>query len=562
LRLVGSIRADVSTRPFALLAGLAILAAACSTVPTATTVDYGSGPRLVVQVGDTLDNVGLASSVGIGADGQPFISYFGFPAPVKPGQIPIPRPIGTPFLPGVLLSTVDTKGTWTQGAVDQNKPAAVPAGITVPFGPVTTENFPLKEDDSNGTASVVASDGTVHTAWTMANGVYYGTTKLGGTAAVSSPPVFDYGTSVSLAGPMSAPGIALDGDGNPWIAFSAFGPSGLEVHAASLQGSKWNDQVVATEPPCDSCPEPGPTQIAFVGGGPVVVFGDAAKHEVDTATQQGSGWRVESLATKTSGLGLSVAAIENTLYASYYATDGTVNLTTVKGGAPTTTEAGQAEKPDPNDTGNDAPRTAVTAGSDGATYVAWDDGDKGVTFVSAVKDSRTFNEIPLGPSGTSSAHPALAASDAGVFLTWYDTVNQDLMMGQYGDVQNLIVANPPPSIVPSQSSAGAACPPAKKTQLDIVAQNTAFQPTCLIAPATQTFTINFDNRDSVSATGDHNIGIYDKAGGKELFRGDPVAGPEQVPYDVDALKAGTYFFQCDFHPSLMTGTLQVVQGAS
>jgi plastocyanin len=552
----------VSTRPFALVAGLAILAAACSTVPTATTIDYGSGPRLVVQVGDTLDNVGLASSVAVDADGQPFVSYFGFPAPVKPSQIPIPRPIGTAFLPAVLLATVDAKGTWTQGAMEQNKPAAVPAGITVPFAPVTTENFTLKPDDSNGTATVVASDGTVHTAWTMADGVDYGTTKLGGSATVT--PVFDYGTSVSLAGPISAPGIALDGDGNPWIAFSVLGPSGLEIHAASLQGSKWNDQVVATEPPCDSCPEPGPTQIAFVGGRPVVVFGDALKHEVDTATQQGSGWRVESLATKTDGLGLSVAAIEDTLYASYYTTDGTVNLTTVKGGAPTTAEAGQAEKPDPNDTGNDAPRTAVTAGSDGATYVAWDDGDTGVTFVSAAKDSTTFNEIPLGPSGTSSAHPALAASDAGVFLIWYDTINQDLMMGQYGDVQSLIVANPQPSIVPSfGATGGAECGTDNKVVLDVVAQGLAFTPTCLVAQAGKPFTITMDNKDAGTQ---HDVSIFPSA--EKLTEQDALLwsfsdpnppGPSTVKYSSGPLPAGSYYFHCDYHPTTMNGTFAVVK---
>jgi plastocyanin len=84
----------------------------------------------------------------------------------------------------------------------------------------------------------------------------------------------------------------------------------------------------------------------------------------------------------------------------------------------------------------------------------------------------------------------------------------------------------------------------------------------MIAPASEAFTINFDNKDSVSATGQHNIGIYDKQGGDELFTGDPVDGPKEVPYDVEALKAGTYFFQCDFHPLQMTGTLQAVTGAS
>ena len=546
----------MSTRPLRLAASLAILAAACSTVPTASTIDYSSGQRLVVSVADTLDDVGLASSVAVDADGQPFISYFGFPAAVKPSEIPVPRPIGTAFLPAVMLSTVDDKGTWTQGAIEQNKPAAVPLGITVPFGPVTTENFALKADDSNGTASVVGSDGTVHTAWTMANGVYYGTTKLGGTAAVSSPPVFDYGTSVSLAGPISAPGISLDGDGTPWIAFAALGPSGLEVHAASLQGSKWNDQIVATQPPCGPCPAPGPTQIAILSGRPVVVFGDAAKHEVDTATQQGSGWRVESLATKTDGLGLSATAIDGTLYASYFTTDGTVNLTTVKGGAPTTTEAGQAEQPNANDTGNDAPRTAVTADPNGAVYVAWDNGDSGVTFVTAAKDSQTFDPISLGPSASSSAEPALAAADSGVFLTWYDTVNQDLKMGQYADVQNLIVANPQPSITVSAAPPTGGCT-GKQPQLDIAAQNTAFDPTCLIADAGKPFTINFDNKDNGSATGPHNIDVYTEKGGDSIAKTEPQDGPVQETLNVPSLDAGSYYFQCDIHPTQMFGTLTV-----
>jgi plastocyanin len=547
----------VSTRPLRLAASLAILAAACSTVPTASTIDYGSGQRLVVSVADTLDNVGLASSVAVDGNGQPYISYFGFPAEVKPSEIPVPRPIGTAFLPAVMLSTVDDKGTWTQGAIEQNKPAAVPTGINVPFGPVTTENFALKADDSNGTASVVGSDGTVHTAWTMANGVYYGTTKLGGTAAVSSPPLFDYGTSVSLAGPISAPGIALDGDGTPWIAFAALGPSGLEVHAASLQGSNWNDQIVATQPPCGPCPAPGPTQIAILSGRPVVVFGDAAKHEVDTATQQGSGWRVESLATKTDGLGLSATAIDDTLYASYFTTDGTVNLTTVKGGAPTTTNAGQAEQPNANDTGNDAPRTAVTADPNGAVYVAWDDGDSGVTFVTAAKDSQTFDPISLGPSASSSAEPALAAADSGVFLTWYDTANQDLKMGQYADVQNLIVANPQPSITVSVAPTTGGCT-GKQPVLDLVAQNTAFDPTCLVADAGKAFSISFTNKDT-GVAGTHNVDVFDKKGGTSIAALEPKPGPYTESLNVPSLDPGDYYFQCDVHPLQMFGTLAVVK---
>jgi plastocyanin len=556
LSLVGSIRADVSKRPFALVAGLAILAAACSNVPTASTIDYGSGPRFVTTVADTVDNVGLASSVAVDGNGLPFISYFGFPATVKPSQIPIPRPIGTPFLPGVLLATVDAQGMWTQGAIEQNKPDVLPNGVTVPFGPVTTEKFALSEDDSNGTAIAVSSDGTVHAAWTMADGVSYGTTKAGGSATVTQ--VYDYGAAVSLAGPMSAPGIALDADGNPWIAFSVLGPSGFEVHAASLEGSTWRDQIVVSEPACSDCADPGPVGIGFLRGNPVVVFGDPVKHEVDAATPQGSAWVVDQVETKTDGLGLSVAVVGNSLYASYFTGRGTVDLAILNDHAPVTGVAGKAVNPNPRDTGNDAARTAVTAGTDGTIYVAWDNGDSGVTFVSRADTS--FAPISLGPNASTSAHPALASSDAGVFLSWYDTLNEDLMLGVQGDVQNLIVAQPQPSLVPSPPAAAANCGQDKTVQLDIVALGVAFDPTCLVADASKPFTINFDDKDNAASVGQHNIVITETSdiASKALFTGDLVTGPATVRYPVQALDAGTYGFHCQVHPQ-MTGTLAVVK---
>ncbi len=544
----------MSKRPFALVAGLAILAAACSNVPTASTIDYGSGPRFVTTVADTLDDVGLASSVAVDANGLPVVTYFGFPATVKPGQIPISRPIGSPFLPAVLLATVDEQGMWTQGAIEQNKPAVEPQGVTVPFGPVTTEKFALSPNDSNGTAIALASDGTVHAAWTMADGVHYGTTKAGGTATVSDPPVFDYGTQVSLAGPMSAPGIALDANGSPWIAFSVLGPSGFEVHVATLQGSNWQDQTIATGPACSDCPEPGPVGIGFVRENPVVVFGDPVKHEVDAATLQGSSWVVDPIETKTDGLGLSVSVVGNSLYASYFTGHGTVDLAVLKDRAPVTGEVGKAANPDESDTGNDAARTAVTASTDGTIYVAWDNGDSGVTFVSGTD---SFAPISLGPAAATSAHPALAASDVGVFLSWYDTLNQDLMVGEQGDVQNLIVAQPQPSLVPSFGpTTSAECGKDKKVQLALTAPAVSFDPTCLVAKAGEPFTIDFDNEDTANQ---HNVDVLDEQGGTSLGRTDVATGPVKQTLDLNPLDPGNYYFQCDVHPTQMFGTLAVVK---
>ena len=139
------------------------------------------------------------------------------------------------------------QGIWLHGAIDQTKPAAVPSGVNIPFGPVSTAKLPLTEDNANGTAIALGSDGTVFAAWTMGGTVEYGTTKLGGTSTVEE--VFSTGTNVKEAGPVSAPGIALDKDGNPWIAFSVLTNAGVSVRVATKDGDAWKVQTVASTTP-------------------------------------------------------------------------------------------------------------------------------------------------------------------------------------------------------------------------------------------------------------------------------------------------------------------------
>jgi plastocyanin len=79
-------------------------------------------------------------------------------------------------------------------------------------------------------------------------------------------------------------------------------------------------------------------------------------------------------------------------------------------------------------------------------------------------------------------------------------------------------------------------------------------PTLEVA-ANQPFSLVFDNQD---ATQPHNVVIHNPDGSK-VAMGDTAffKGPEKRTYQVPALASGKYPFNCEVHPTTMTGTLTV-----
>jgi len=94
--------------------------------------------------------------------------------------------------------------------------------------------------------------------------------------------------------------------------------------------------------------------------------------------------------------------------------------------------------------------------------------------------------------------------------------------------------------------------------LHVAAKNTAFDTTCLAAPDNTRFQIVFDNQDAGIP---HTVSIYTNSSATTaLFRGESVEGPAMRTYDVNALKAGAYYFRCDIHPTQMNGRFVVSGG--
>ncbi|MDQ3752845.1 MAG: cupredoxin domain-containing protein, partial [Actinomycetota bacterium] len=96
---------------------------------------------------------------------------------------------------------------------------------------------------------------------------------------------------------------------------------------------------------------------------------------------------------------------------------------------------------------------------------------------------------------------------------------------------------------------GSASAPSGDVQ--VVAENLAFDTDTLELAAGEPQTIGFDNQD----TEPHNIAVYEDADAGTaqegaLFDGEDLPGGSSVTYEVDPLDSGEYYFQCDIHPSM------------
>jgi plastocyanin len=89
------------------------------------------------------------------------------------------------------------------------------------------------------------------------------------------------------------------------------------------------------------------------------------------------------------------------------------------------------------------------------------------------------------------------------------------------------------------------------SELTITAANLAWDTDALAVNADEPFTVTVENED----TAVHNFSIYeDDTLETDFFIGKDVAANATVEEEVDPLKEGEYYFQCDYHPS-MNGTL-------
>jgi plastocyanin len=102
-------------------------------------------------------------------------------------------------------------------------------------------------------------------------------------------------------------------------------------------------------------------------------------------------------------------------------------------------------------------------------------------------------------------------------------------------------------------------PPAAAGQpvtVDLLAKDLSFSPRTIRAAVSVEVTVRLDNQDSGVL---HNVAFYETPQAQEeIFVGELITGVAQIEEVFTApARPGTYFFRCDVHPDLMTGSFIV-----
>jgi plastocyanin len=133
------------------------------------------------------------------------------------------------------------------------------------------------------------------------------------------------------------------------------------------------------------------------------------------------------------------------------------------------------------------------------------------------------------------------------------TISVELVNNDHTPLNPPVVAS---VTITVQASTPTTTPSGNSVTIDLVAKNIAFDKSTITVPAGAEVTVNFDNQDSGIP---HNFAVYTNASAStSIFVGQIISGPAKVTYKFTApTTPGNYFFRCDVHPSIMTGSFVV-----
>jgi hypothetical protein len=460
----------------------------------------------VPQVVDSEDAAGRGASLAIDADGNPHLAYIAFESNA-PGGEAAEEP-DAPELPAVRHAHL-IEGLWTRSVVADDQQGLGGADTT---------------------AIAVDADGVHHVVWTVGDALFYSNNAGGAEFSKPEEVAADVigGVSVSAGGGRVAVSFFQGGGGG----------AGSLVRVAIPQGDRWSVETAAEG---ERGPRSG-TAVGFSGDTILVAFGDSGRTLI---ARSGPTWSSD-VADQDGGEAVSMDIDgDGNPHLAYASSRGDVKHAHSIGGGPwEITDVGE---------GALGP-TSIAVDEQGIHHVAWET-RAGLSYANNADGEFQAEEVP-GTTGAELPRVGTGARET-VYLAWFEPAGAGVVLAIRSDREPLL-AQPQPSPTGGQPTGQPTGPPPCEpsgTNLTISAQGLAFNTDCLAAPAGEAFTIDFDNQDAGQL---HNVAIYESPGGSERFKGEIITGPDQVTYEVDPIEEpAQYAFQCDVHPTTMTGTFVV-----
>jgi plastocyanin len=545
--------------------GAALATAACAPATQPPTFPIATGgAKFLTFVPDSLNDAGRAASVALDKDGNPVVSYLMFKAVLGPTDIPPAIRPGEPQPPAVMIASLGTNGLWNRTSVTPQLQAPRQGDQAKLLGGA----FEIANDKGQPVAGVntgltLDGSGKHHVVWSTPTGVIYANDSSG---SFSNPDTIAIDPAVGAS-------IAVATDGTPWVSYIT--SQGAQV--ATKEGGAWKSEQVAAFTVNLSGTPALSTAIALTSNGdPVVTFGDGAKTTVATRDggAAGAAWKTDTV-LGAGGLAVSMALDKNgNPHVAYYDANGGVHHAHSLGGAPWTVSDLGTVPVGSNKTVESGWGTDIALDDQGVHYVVWaDTAKKDVELATNAGGGFTATPVPNSQGGLT---PSIGVSGDGkkLAVAWFDSLNKNLDVATASSGATLALAfSPSPASTaaaqPSASGSAAACQPEGGTSLSIAAPANAaasgFDKKCLAVAGGKAFTVAFKNDDVTI----HNFVIYttdpfpnqptadQRLGGADT--NGPVPGGTSQTYDVKALQPGTYFFRCDFHPTVMTGTFVVTK---
>ena len=497
-----------------------LLAAACGGPEFDVRAEGAEGLSFHPQVVDLEQDAGAGLSITTDVDGNPHLAYLKLPGPPEE-QPEAPDPLA-PALPAVAHAHL-VDDIWTHSEVAES-PGPDEGGPPLALTP---------EDE---TAIVVDEEGTHHVAWTEGGEVLYSTDTTGEEEPQVVASVDATGLAIAVNG--TDPGLVF------WEAQSdPEGPTAL-LRFATFQGKGWELETVAEGEPAG----PAAASVGLgAGADGTALVAYASGDGVVLATRGPARWDSEPVdAEGQGGVSMDVDADGNP-HLAYLTSDGQVRHAHSIGGGEweiSDVGAGVAEA-----------STSIAVDDEGIHHIAW---QRDVDPAYANNAGGEFAEVQLPASTAGGSRARVAAGAGAAYLAWYSQEGTRISLATYSEDAPLI-AVPSPDAPPGGGTAPAECEPEGDT-LTIAAQGLEFDKDCLAVIAGQPYTIEFDNQEAVP----HNVNVYTDDTATEPVLQEPnegtITGPSQTTYQGDPIEEpGELFFQCDVHPTTMTGTFVVAE---